>query len=259
MEYKSGKAFLDISGLPEFKRIKSGLANFDKICDGGLAKEGIHLVCGAPKQGKSLVVESLALEYSQSQKVIYISCENGFVRDARRFNAMIESRLKSGIWMSFRNGFSDECQWLDNIHYYDLQSYSGVDGIKVLKEILEKEKDGIVILDATERLVDVGSQDQIHQLGRQFVDFLITQKTNFTFMISWQTVKGSANNKKSEFTSADLSGSCAISQACDSFWFVQDNMLKCGRSRDGYDTNLALEFSYPLGISSRSREVSSIK
>ena len=242
-------------------RLTTGVAAIDTGLR-GLPSNAIHVFVGSPKQGKSWAIESLGLWLAQNHEVVLVSCENGINNDAERLQVMERTMEQQDVTK------------VPNLAYYDLARISGAEGLAQLKQIVaayddvdaeeqlrqmsEQGYEGltyagdepmrVLIIDAPERLVDTGTLEQTHQLGRQFVDWLITIKDKWTIICSWQATK-SAIDKQGALSSADLSGSSAISQACDSFWFVKDKAFWCCNARQDIVLNRRIRFEPGKGIS----------
>lgn len=68
------KKLSDIKIQSEY-RMKTKYTEFDRVLGGGLTRAEVVLITGAPGIGKSTFLLSLANEYSNSEKVLYISGE----------------------------------------------------------------------------------------------------------------------------------------------------------------------------------------
>jgi DNA repair protein RadA/Sms len=66
---------LDVSHEEVFPRLATGLAEFDRVCGGGIVKGSVTLVAGDPGIGKSTLLLQIASRLTEHTPVVYVSGE----------------------------------------------------------------------------------------------------------------------------------------------------------------------------------------
>lgn len=135
-----------------FKKLATGISEFDLVLGGGITLGSIILLGGEPGVGKStLIMQVLSKLSIQNQNILYISGEENESQVAQR-----ASRLKTSV---------------DNFLIYFESAWE-----KIKKEII-KAKSNIIVIDSIQTLVanehdnNAGSINQVKGLTHDIVEF----------------------------------------------------------------------------------------
>ncbi|HLD04978.1 MAG TPA: DNA repair and recombination protein RadB [Candidatus Nanoarchaeia archaeon] len=134
-------------------KVSSGTAELDWLLEGGYEKGVITAIYGPGGSGKSLLCMLCAAHSIKNQKIIYIDTEEGF--SVTRFKQVCE----------------DYPNVLDKIIFLKPTNFTEqTQSIQQLKEILVKQKIGLIVMDTISMHYRAELNDQIgKELNSQFV------------------------------------------------------------------------------------------